>query len=61
VKKLLAAADRMRAQLGDGLTEQTGSEHRMPGQVTDQDVFPSDAAFPKAFDPKYNPSSSRSP
>src|SRR5262249_28654629 len=55
VTKLVAAAERMRAELGDGLTKQTGSERRAPGRVTDQDVFPSDAEFPKAFDPKYRP------
>jgi arylsulfatase A-like enzyme len=55
VKKLLAAAERMRAELGDGLTKQTGTERRSPGQVTGEDVFPSDAAFPKAFEPKYRP------
>jgi hypothetical protein len=55
VKKLVAAAERMRAELGDGLTKQTGTERRAPGGVTGQDVFPSDAAFPKAFEPKYRP------
>jgi hypothetical protein len=45
----------MRAELGDGLTKQTGTGHREPGRVTDQDVFPSDAAFPKAFEAKYRP------
>jgi arylsulfatase A-like enzyme len=55
LKKLLAAAARMRADLGDGLTGQSGAERRAPGRATDQDVFPSDAAFPKALDPKYRP------
>ena len=55
VKKLLAAANRMRIELGDNLTKQQGAERRAPGRVTDQDVFPSDAAFPKAFDAKYQP------
>jgi len=55
VKKLVAAAERMRTELGDGLTKQTGTERRAPGRVTDQDVFPSDVPFPKAFEPKYRP------
>ena len=55
LKQLLAAADRMRAQLGDGLTKQQGTERREPGRATAQDVFPSSAAFPKAFDLKYRP------
>jgi arylsulfatase A len=55
LQKLLAAANRMRAELGDGLAKQPGTERRAPGHLTDQDVFPSDAAFPKAFDPKYRP------
>jgi hypothetical protein len=46
----------MRAELGDGLTKQAGKERRAPGHVTDEDVFPSDATFSKAFDPKYRPS-----
>jgi arylsulfatase A-like enzyme len=55
VKNLLAGADRMRVELGDGLTKQKGTARREPGRVTDQDVFPSDAAFPKAFEAKYRP------
>ena len=47
LKELLTAADRMRAELGDGLTQQSGTKRRAPGQVTGQDVFPSDTAFPK--------------
>jgi arylsulfatase A-like enzyme len=55
LKKLLADADRMRAELGDGLTNQDGAARRPPGRATDQDAFPSDPAFPKALDPKYRP------
>ena len=55
MQKLLAAADRMRAELGDGLTKQFGTGRRKPGRVTDQDVFPSDPAFPKAIEAKYRP------
>ena len=55
LKKLLAAADRMRAQLGDGLTGQEGAERRASGKATANEVFPSDAAFSKAFDQKYEP------
>lgn len=55
LKKLMAAADRMRAQLGDDLTQQTGNERRTPGRSTSRDVFPSDAAFPKAFKAKFQP------
>lgn len=55
MQDLLKAADRMRAELGDGLTKQTGTARREPGRTTDQDVFPSDTSFPKAFDAKYRP------
>ncbi|HVV01529.1 MAG TPA: sulfatase, partial [Verrucomicrobiae bacterium] len=55
VKRLLKAANRMRADLGDGLTNQKGRGRREPGRLTDKDVFPSDAAFPKAFDTTYRP------
>jgi arylsulfatase A-like enzyme len=55
LKKLVAAADRMRAELGDDLTRQEGAERRAPGRAAAKDVFPSDAAFSKAFDPKYEP------
>jgi len=55
LKKLLAAADRMRAELGDGLTQQAGMARREPGRVTDQDIFPSDDVFPKDLKAKYRP------
>ena len=55
LKKLVAAAEQMRTELGDGLTKQTGDARRAPGQITDEDVFPSDAAFPKAIELKYRP------
>jgi arylsulfatase len=55
LKKLLSAADQMRAELGDDLTSQTGNARREPGHITDQDVFPSDPGFLKAIDPKYQP------
>lgn len=55
LKKLVAAADHMRSELGDDLTKQEGAERRAPGRSTAKDVFPSDAAFSKAFDPKYEP------
>ncbi len=55
LKKLMAAADRMRGELGDDLTQQTGNERRTPGRATGHDVFPSDAAFPKAFATKFQP------
>jgi arylsulfatase len=55
LKKLLSAADQMRAELGDELTSQTGTARREPGHATDKDVYPSDEGFPKAFDPKYRP------
>jgi arylsulfatase A-like enzyme len=55
LRKLLAAANKMRADLGDDLTKQAGTERRVPGQATDHDVVPSDPAFPKALDPKYRP------
>jgi hypothetical protein len=55
LKKLLADGDGMRGELGDGLTQQEGTERRGPGRSGKKDVYPSDDAFPKALDPRYAP------
>jgi arylsulfatase A-like enzyme len=54
-KKLLAAANRMRADLGDDLMKCDGPGRRQPGRVAENPVYPSTPAFPKAFDAKYRP------
>ena len=45
----------MRAELGDNLTGNKGTERRAPGQTGGKGVYPSDAGFEKAPDPKYAP------
>lgn len=56
MKKLEADADQMRADLGDNLTHQKGISRREPERIADgSGIYPSDPAFPKAFDDKYRP------
>ena len=55
VKKLAAAADRMRAELGDELTHNKGSDRRAPGRAGPDAIYPSDATFPQAIAPEYAP------
>jgi arylsulfatase A len=55
-KELEAYADSMRADLGDHLRNMNGPGRRQPDRITDgSGIYPSDPAFPKAFDNKYRP------
>ena len=56
LKKLMAYAEQAREDLGDGLTHHKGTGRREHETITDgSGIYPSDPAFPKAFDAKYRP------
>jgi hypothetical protein len=55
MKKLMMYVDATRADLGDGLVKQKGAGRRQSGRAGKDAVYPSDPAFPKAFDAKYRP------
>ncbi|HWD90775.1 MAG TPA: sulfatase [Verrucomicrobiae bacterium] len=56
MKKLVAYAEQAREDLGDNLTRHKGAGRRQHEVITDgSGIYPSDAAFPKAFDAKYWP------
>ena len=47
LKKMLEYVEHARVDLGDELVQRKGTGRREPGRVTDNPVYPSDAAFPK--------------
>ena len=44
---MLEYVEQARVDLGDELVQRKGTGRREPGRVTENPVYPSDAAFPK--------------